>query len=387
MTTYEEGIATTTLAPDPVVTRVPTFGRATPIVATVAIVVVSTVSWWILADAKWSISEPSPAVVQSLLFWTILGFIFTGFTFGNWPFTKLAQPLAGIAQVLTNLVVGVLGTLLFTRGVGHWDPTFSPDAPGGSGYTATAFIVLIGFFAYTMASASWGGYPFESVAAPLASVAQFFLAAFITLIGVITLVYPNFNAQLAPHAPVSLPTALGWVYCSIVICILAAMQWDNWPWIGIANRHARALATLVIALGGGFLLMLVLKQVVYGVVPADIQSLPTFSVASETAELGVCFSLWSLTVGLVFGPSRIRSVPAARAVRTLVVAALAVATYVLFMRVFATKALHFPALKGSYGGDPLAFIDWTILIVLWHAVAFGGHLTTRRATRSGNRRS
>jgi len=81
----------------------------------------------------------------------------------------------------------------------------------------------------------------------------------------------------------------------------------------------------------------------------------------------------------VFGPSKIRSVPAGRAVRTLVVAALAAATYVVFNRFFATKVLHFPALKGSYGGDPLAFIDWTILIVLWHAVAFGGHLTTRRA--------
>jgi AAT family amino acid transporter len=380
MTTYEESIATTTAPePDPATMRDPMFGRATPIVATIAIVIVSIVTWWILADAKWSISEPSPAVVQSLLFWTILGFIFTGFTFGNWPFTKLAQPLAGIAQVITNLVIGVLGTLLFTRGVGHWDPTFSPDAPGGAGYTAAAFIVLIGFFAYTLASASWGGYPFESVPAPLASAAQFFLAAFLTLIGVVTLVYPNFNAQLAAHAPVSLPTALGWVYCSIVICIVSAMQWQNWPWAGIPNRHLRALAALVIALGGGFLLMLVLKEVVYGIVPSDIKLLPTFSAASETAELGVCFSLWSLTVGLVFGPSRIRSVPAARAVRTLVVAALAVATYVVSNRFFATKVLHFPALKGSYGGDPLAFIDWTILIVLWHAVAFGGHLTTRRA--------
>ncbi len=132
-----------------------------------------------------------------------------------------------------------------------------------------------------LASASWGGYPFESVPAPLASVAQFFLATFLTLIGVVTLVYPNINAQLAAHAPVSLPPALGWIYCSIVICIVAAMQWQNWPWAGIPNRHLRALATLVIALGGGFLLMLVLKEVVYGIVPSDIKSLPTFSAAAR----------------------------------------------------------------------------------------------------------
>jgi len=55
----------------------------------------------------------------------------------------------------------------------------------------------------------------------------------------------------------------------------------------------------------------------------------------------------------------------------------------VFMRFFATSVLHFPAESGKYGGDPLAFIDWMILILLWHAVAFGGHLPTRapRASR------
>jgi AAT family amino acid transporter len=278
-----------------------------------------------------------------------------------------------------DLVIGVLATLLFTRGVGHWDPTFSVSTPGGAGYTATAFIVLIGFYAYALAAASWQGYPFESVSAPLASVAQFFLAAFITLVGVIVLVYPNFNAQLAAHAPISLPTALGWTYSSIVIVIVAAMQWQIWPWGGIANRHVRATAALVVTLGGGFLLMLILKQVVYGVVPSAVKALPTFSAASEAAELGVCISLWSLIVGLLFGPSKINSVAGARVVRTLVVAVLAVATYVGFMRFFATNVLHFPAIKGNYGGDPLQFMDWTILLVLWLAVAFGGHLTSRSA--------
>lgn len=84
-----------------------------------------------------------------------------------------------------------------------------------AGYTASAFIVLIGFYAYAFASASLGGYPFESVPAPLASVAQWFMAAFLTVVGVVTLVYPNFSAALAPQAPISLPTAAGWVYSSI----------------------------------------------------------------------------------------------------------------------------------------------------------------------------
>jgi len=378
MTTYDQGRATdTTSIPDTPMARVPAFGRATPIVAVAAIFAVSVCSWWVLADPKWNVTGASAPVVSCLLFWTILGFLFTGFTFGNWPFSALPQPLSGLAQVVANVAIGIGVTLVFTRGVGSWDPTFSASTAGGAGYTATAFIVLVGFYAFTLASTSWGGYPFEIVPAPLASVGQFFVGAFITLVGVVVLVYPNFNAHLAADAPISLPDALGWAYSSIVVTIVAAMQWQNWPWAGIASRHARALAAVVVTLGGGYLLLRALEVVVKLVVPAGIESLPTFSPAVESAQLGVCFSLWALIIGLLFPPNEPRAVAASRAFRTGLVAVLAVATYVVFMRFFATSVLHFPAIKGAYGGDPLAFIDWTILIVLWHAVAFGGHFATR----------
>lgn len=87
-----------------------------------------------------------------------------------------------------NVMIEVGATLAFTRSADSWDPTFSADTAGGAGYTATAFIVLVGFYAFTLASASGGGYPFESVSAPLASVGQFFVGAFITLVGVVVLV-------------------------------------------------------------------------------------------------------------------------------------------------------------------------------------------------------
>ncbi|RHW29129.1 hypothetical protein D0Z08_00290 [Nocardioides immobilis] len=359
--------------------RVPAFGRATPVVTVAVIFAVSVVSWWLLADPRWSLTGASAPVVSCVLFWTILGCLFTGFTFANWPFSTLPQPVAGLAQVTATVMIGVGATLLFTRGVGSWDPTFSAETGGGAGYTATAFIVLVGFYAFTLASASWGGYPFESVSAPLASVGQFFVGAFITLVGVVVLVYPNFNAQLAANAPILLPDALGWAYSSIVVAIVAAMQWQNWPWAGIGNRHARALVALVATLGGGYLLKLALEAVVRAVVPAGIEALPTFSAAVESAQLGVCFSLWALIVGLLFAPGESGSVGVSRAARTALVAVLAITTYVVFTRFLATSVLHFPAIKGSYGGDPLAFIDWTILIVLWHAVAFGGHFATRKS--------
>jgi amino acid transporter, AAT family len=387
-TRSEDNASTTEAAPPAEPARVPMFGPATPVVAIVAIFAVSIVTWWLIGDPTWSLSgakadgsadaATKSAIVSCLLFWTIFGHIFTGFTFGNWPFTKLPQPLSGVAQVVVDLIIGILGTLLFTRVVGHWDPTFSAATAGGTGYTAAAFIVLIGFYAYAFASASLGGYPFESVPVPLASVAQWFMAAFITVIGVVWLVYPNFSAALAAHAPVSLPTAAGWVYSSIVIVIVAAMQWQNWPWAGIANRHLRSLAALVVTLGGGYVLMLGFKGLLHGILPGDIKDVAGFPFALEAAELGVCFSLWSLIFGLIVAPSKISSVAVARAVRTVIVAVLAILTYVVFMRFFATTVLHFPATRGNYGGNPLLWMDWTILLVLWYAVAFGGHLGTKR---------
>lgn len=357
----------------------PRWGAATPVVITVGIWIVSLLTWWLLADPNWSPVGASQAAVGALLFWAILAFIFTGFTFANWPFTKLSQPLAGAAQVGFDVALGFFAVWLFTFVVGSWDRTFSHAAKGGAGFTAAAFVVLIGFYAYALAAASWGGYPFEALAQPTAGVAQFFLAAFITLVGTVVLIYPNFSAALAKDAPVSLPTATGWVYSSIVVLLLAAMLWENWPWSVIQNRHLRALGALVASMGGGYVLFVIFKAIVKAVVPADIKSMPTFALGIEAAQLGVCFSLWSLTWGLVWGaPPKSLGPALNRLARTAIVTVLSVGTYVIFMRVLATKVLHFAAIKGNYGGSPLVWMDWVILVLLWYAVAFGGFLSTRR---------
>ena len=358
----------------------PRWGAATPVVITAGIWIVSLLAWWLLADPDWSPLGASQAAVSALLFWSILAFIFTGFTFGNWPFSKLSQPLAGVAQVAFNVAVAFVAVWLFTFVLGSWDPTFAHDAAGGAGFTASAFVVLIGFYAYALVAASWGGYPFERIAQPTAGVAQFFLAAFITLVGTVVLIYPNFSAALAADAPLALPTATGWVYNSIVVLLLAAMLWENWPWAMIKNRHLRAFGAVAVSLGGGYGLFVIFKAIVKAVVPANIEAMDTFSLDLETAQLGVCFSLWSLTWGLVWGawPQSMGTV-ANRLARTAIVTVLSIATYVIFMNFFATKVLHFAALEGNYGGSPLVWMDWVILVLLWYAVAFGGFLSTRRA--------
>lgn len=379
MSTQNETRASQEMPSEPV----PRFGQLTPWIVTAALIILSVVSWWLLADPRWSPVGASLRAIDALLFWTILGFIFTGFTFANWPFSKISQPLAGVLQVGVDVAIGFVAVWLFSFVLGSWDATFSHSAPGGAGFTATAFVVLIGFYAYALAAATWGGYPFEEVPAPLASVAQFFLAAFITVIGVVVLVYPNFNAALAKNAPLALAPATGWVYSSIVVVIVAAMLWENWPWASVTNRHLRAAAALVITLGGGAALYFLFRLVVQAVTPASIKVLPTFSVALQTAELGVCFSLWALVMGLIFGPSRLKlGTAATRVARTAILTVAAIATYVVFMRFFATKVLHFAPLSGDYGGDPLTWMDWTILVVLWYAVAFGKYGSTKAADQA-----
>jgi hypothetical protein len=154
---------------------VPRFGSLTPVVVTVAVVLLSVLSWWLLADPKWSPIGASLPAVNAVLFWTILAFIFTGFTFDNWPFSKLGQPLAGFLQMATDVAIGFATAWLFTFVGGSWDPTFSHAAAGGTGFTATAFVVLVGFYAYAFAASSWEGYPFEKIPGPVAGVAQWFL--------------------------------------------------------------------------------------------------------------------------------------------------------------------------------------------------------------------
>jgi hypothetical protein len=115
MTTINETEEQKAALPHP---RVPRFGAATPYVVVAAIFAVSVSTWWALADQRWSLTGATAPVVSCLLFWTILGLLFTGFSFGNWPFSQLRQPVAGLAQVAVNLAIGIGATLFFTRVVG-----------------------------------------------------------------------------------------------------------------------------------------------------------------------------------------------------------------------------------------------------------------------------
>ncbi len=164
------------------------------------------------------------------------GCLFTGFTFANWPFSTLPQSLAGLAQVAVNVMVGVGTTLLFTPWRGQLGPDILGRNRGWRRLCSDSVHRAGRVLRLHPGLRQLGRYPFESVSAPLASAGQFFVGSFITLVGVVVLVYPNFDAQLAANAPILLPDALGWAYSSIVVAIVAALPWRNGPCAGIDNR-------------------------------------------------------------------------------------------------------------------------------------------------------
>lgn len=360
---------------------VPRWGGATPLIITIGILVVALLSWWAIGDPKWGVFGDNQPAVAAVLFWGILTIVWTGFQFESWPFNKLAQPLSGVLQTVFVLLLALASVWLFTYVIGSWDPTFSHDAPAGAGYTASAFVVLIGFYAYTLIVAGWAKYPFEHRPQPESGVGQWLVGAMLTLVGAVVLIYPNFNHALMDAAPLKRPAVLGWIYSSIVV-LQTTMVWDNLPWAAIRNRHLRAATALVGSLAGGLLLFWAFQPVVKLLVPEHIQHLHAFSIQAETAALGVCFSFWKLSCVLVWGRPPFRFKPLVnRLIREAVIVALAVATYVVYMRFFAVGVLHSPALDGRhYGGDPLVWIDWAILTMLFYTTAFASHGSTRRKT-------
>lgn len=156
-------------------------------------------------------------------------------------------------------------------------------------------------------------------------------------------------------------------------------MWGSWPWAGIASRHVRALTAVVVSLGGVHLLMLAFEGLLHMILPSFVKDTPDCPFALETAQLGVFIALCSLIAGLIFPAAEPANVLVSRVVWTAVVLLVGVVSHLLFIRFLATTVLHFPAAKGNYGGNPLLRADCMILVVLWHAVAFGGHLTTRRS--------
>lgn len=347
------------------------YGRvARPVIAIVGIWLLSLLAWWLLIDPEWGVFEgayPQPAAAY--LFWVIGIFIIAAFNFGGWPFTRLRQPLAGLLAAATHVAVGVGVVLLIVYGLGRWDAVFGDDLPGEVGFLACALIVLPGFYSWTAVTAHWGNWPFADLRQPRQGLGAFLIGAFMTMAGFFILVHPEL-AGGDSQGPFRLGTAVGWLYSVIVIALLFPMIWDNLPW-SRARRPGVALVSVPLCFAIGTGLFFALREVVELITPDAVRSAAGFDLGFEVANLGVCVSVWALTWGLLLGAP-----PAGRGVvrltvRTVLVAVLALATYVIYMRWFGTQVLHEPPYDGDYGGFALIWMDWVAMVLLWYAVSFG----------------
>lgn len=366
--------------------------RLTPwiksIATTVGILAFSLLSWWLIADPEWAVVDLYPQPLGTLLFWTILGVVYVAFNFKLWPLVDSGRPgLAVFLFVASTLVIGFAAVGLVNFGLGRLDPTFAGSAPGGAGYAASAFIVLIGFLVWPMMSAVWDDWPWRDagLSCPLLGVAQFVTGLSITAVGYLLLIYPNFapwgGPDNAENVLVPLNLAVGWFYSVIVAMILATQLWGNWPWSSFRHRWQQALGSVptLFLLGTG-IFFVVRWLVLPALVPADIRALPAWAGDLEVAQFGVCIVMWSLFWNLIFGsrPTHFGE-GTNRVVRTAAVLILSVATYLIYTRYLGTQVLHEPALSGAYGGNLLLGLDWVILVVLWYALGLDLYRSLRSA--------
>jgi AAT family amino acid transporter len=120
------------------------------------VVALSVASWWLLADPEFSPWHFYPLPFNAALFWAILFIVFAGFNLEFAGFTRLRQPLRGLAIMACTAVFAVLVTWALSAGLGRLDPDFAADRAGGLGYFTGALFVLFAFFTYVMAVLNWG---------------------------------------------------------------------------------------------------------------------------------------------------------------------------------------------------------------------------------------
>lgn len=353
------------------------------IVNLILIFAVSLVTWYWLADPVVSSLKLYPQPFAAILFWMLMTLILLGFNTELYPFNRLKQPLAGLLAAIVGTLLALAIVWFLTSVIGSWDPAFAAGRPNGLGYLAAALWVLMGFFTWSTLTNNWGHWPWVDLGLkqPVVGIAEFLLGFFLAVLGYVVLIYPNLATWADPQkALLPLPTVIGWYYSVIVSMLLTVVTWENWPWSSFNSRAGVAIGSFF----GNFVLGTVIYYVFLAVIKGFLTPAPVLaklgdSITLYPAELGVGVVLWILVWGNLFGnyPTHLGKTTN-MIVRTIVVLALAVATYLGYYNWFAVKVLHEPVLVGNFGGDALIWIDWVILVLLYYVVYFGTYGLVRR---------
>ena len=341
------------------------------------VLVLSTASWWLLADPAWSPFHFYPMPFDAALFWAILFIVFVGFDLDFAGLDRIAQPARALVLVGLTAAFAVLVTWALGFGLGHLLPDLAAHRSGGDGYFTGALFVLFAFFVYVMAVVNWGHWPWTALGLtqPLLGLCEMAFAFVPTLIIYLVWGVPSMSAATPPgHALMSVNVVLGFFYSLVVATLLTGLTTENRPWSAAGGGGRTALAATVgnVALGAVLYVgLLALSRAVIG--PSTTRALGD-AIHQFPAQLGVCWAFWIIFWANAFG-NRPLSGPRGTvlAARIAITFGLGLATFAGYYYWFAGRVLHEPAVAGALHGNALGFLDWAVLWTLFYVVGSGSY--------------
>ncbi|MBB2891516.1 hypothetical protein [Flexivirga oryzae] len=333
----------------------------------------SVVSWWVLADPRWSPLGVYPLPFNASLFWAILFIVFVGFNCEFAGFNRVRQPLRGGLLMVTAAAFGIAVTWILGSGLGRLMPDFDAHRAGGSGYFTGALFVLFAFFAYVMVVLNWEHWPWPQLGLrqPVTGLCDIAFIFIPTLLIYLIWGLPAMAAHPTGYAPMTINVVLGYFYALVVATILTGLCAENLPWSTAGSGGRTALAATVgnILLGSGlyFALLGVCKLLIgTGTTQALGDAIHQFP-----AQLGVCWNFWIILWANAFGnwPTK-RGRVTNIAARILITFGLGVATFLAYYYWIAGNLLHEPVVAGALHGNALGFLDWAVLWTLFYVVGF-----------------
>jgi len=343
--------------------------------ANLVIVLIATlVGWYLLNDPLTSPLDVYPLPFNAALFWALLFVVWSGFNLEFAGFTRLAQPLRGIAITAATAVFAIVMTYGLAEGIGYFYPVFGASRDGGTGYFAGALFVLFGFSTWVLVVVNWAHWPWTDLGLkqPLVGLCEIaFLFLPTTLLWLVLGIPAVSETIRSGSALIGVDTLLGWYYSIIVAIVLTGLTLDNFPWRLAGSRARIALSSLI----GNVILGTVLYFALLGVCKLLIGAGTVAELGGVIhqfpSQLGVCWVAWMILWANAFGnkPTGLGDLANLLA-RVVITFGLALLTFVLYYYVLAEHVLHEPAVAGSLSGNALGFMDWFALIALLYVVGF-----------------